>query len=105
VNNTPDGRSPIAIAMQWATQVMTICIEMVVPIVLGVWADRRWGTKFVLTLIGAAAGLWLGLWSLMQLGKSMEAADQNGGKSNNSQTGAETDKPDDSPLKDNDQEE
>jgi F0F1-type ATP synthase assembly protein I len=68
-NNLPDGRSPIAIALHWASQVTTISIEMVLPILLGVWADHQWGTKFAFTVLGAAAGLWLGIWSLMRIAK------------------------------------
>jgi F0F1-type ATP synthase assembly protein I len=72
VNNIPDGRSPIAVAMNWATQVTTISIEMVLPIVLGVWADRRLGTKVVFTILGAIAGLWLGIWSLIRMTRDIE---------------------------------
>jgi F0F1-type ATP synthase assembly protein I len=75
VNNIPDGRSPIAVAMNWASQVTTISIEMVLPILLGVWADRRLGTKVVFTIVGAACGLWLGIWSLLRLAKILGAED------------------------------
>jgi F0F1-type ATP synthase assembly protein I len=70
-NNAPDGRSPIAMAMQWASQVTTISIEMVAPILLGVWADRSWGTKSVFTILGSIAGLWLGIWSLIRMTQGM----------------------------------
>jgi hypothetical protein len=92
VNNIPDGRSPIAVAMRWASQVTTICIEMVLPIVLGVWADRRLGTKFAMTLLGVAAGLWLGIWSLIRLGKTVEAEDRQADKT--AQNGASGDRED-----------
>jgi hypothetical protein len=72
VHNTPDARSPIAVAVHWASQVTTISIEMVLPILAGAWADTKLGTKFILTLLGAATGLWLGLWSLIRLGKTAE---------------------------------
>jgi F0F1-type ATP synthase assembly protein I len=78
-NNLPDGRSPLAVAMQWASQVTTISVEMVVPILLGVWADRRWGTKAVFTILGAVAGLWLGLWSLLRLARAFNADDKKNG--------------------------
>jgi hypothetical protein len=79
-NNIPDGRSPIAVAMYWASQVTTISIEMVLPIVLGVWADRRLGTKFLITLLGAAAGLWLGIWSLIRLTRGIDESEKKDGK-------------------------
>jgi F0F1-type ATP synthase assembly protein I len=62
--------------MHWASQVMTISIEMVLPVLLGVWADRSWGTKFAFTMLGAAAGLWLGIWSLMRIAKQLAAGDK-----------------------------
>jgi F0F1-type ATP synthase assembly protein I len=77
VNNIPDDRSPIAVAMHWASQVTTISIEMVLPILLGVWADRRLGTKFVFVIFGAACGLWLGIWSLLRIAKMLSAEDKN----------------------------
>jgi F0F1-type ATP synthase assembly protein I len=76
-DNLPDGRSPIAIAMHWASQVTTIAIEMVLPVLLGVWADKRLGTKGVFSLVGAIAGLWLGMWSLLRIAKIL-SADENG---------------------------
>jgi hypothetical protein len=80
--------------MRWASQVTTICIEMVLPIVLGVWADRRLGTKFAMTLLGVAAGLWLGIWSLIRLGKTVEAEDHQGDNRDNAQNGASDDRED-----------
>ena len=84
-NNIPDGRSPIAVAMHWASQVTTISIEMVLPILLGVWADRRLGTKAVFTILGAACGLWLGIWSLLRIAKVLAAGDNKQGTGDNRQ--------------------
>ena len=72
----PDGRSPIAIAMQWATQVTTICIEMVLPILFGVWVDRYLGIRAVFTILGAVGGLWLGIWNLMRVARAFAAGDK-----------------------------
>jgi F0F1-type ATP synthase assembly protein I len=76
VNNIPDDRSLIAVAMHWATQVTTISIEMVLPILLGVWADRRLGTKALFTILGGIAGLWLGIWTLIRIAKVLAAGDR-----------------------------
>lgn len=92
VNNIPDGRSPIAVAMHWASQVTTISIEMVLPVLLGVWVDRRLGTRFIFTLLGAAAGLWLGLWSLIRLGKTIEENDRSEGDTVSSISDTEKDR-------------
>jgi F0F1-type ATP synthase assembly protein I len=82
-NNVPDGRSAIAVAMQWASQVTTVSIEMVLPILLGVWADRRWGTKAVFTILGGIAGLWLGIWNLIRIAKVLAAGDKQRGNRGN----------------------
>jgi F0F1-type ATP synthase assembly protein I len=76
VNNIPDGRSPIAVAMHWASQVTTISIEMVLPILLGVWTDRRLGTKAVFTIVGGIAGFWLGIWNLIRIAKVLADGDK-----------------------------
>jgi F0F1-type ATP synthase assembly protein I len=76
VNNTPDGRSPIAVAIHWASQVTTISIEMVLPLLLGVWVDRWLHTKAVFTVLGGSLGLWLGIWTLMRIAKELAAQDK-----------------------------
>ncbi|MCC6123849.1 MAG: AtpZ/AtpI family protein [Pirellulales bacterium] len=76
VNKIPDDRAPIAVAMHWATQVTTISLEMVIPILLGVWADRRLGTKALFTILGGIAGLWLGIWTLIRVAKVLAAGDR-----------------------------
>ena len=79
VNNIPDARSPIAVAMHWASQVTTISIEMVLPILFGVWVDRRLGTKVVFTILGGVGGLWLGIWNLIRIAKVLAAGDKEQG--------------------------
>jgi hypothetical protein len=76
VKNIPDGRSPIAVAMHWASRVTTISIQMVLPLLLGVWIDKRLGTKAVFTILGGIAGLWLGIWTLIRLAKLLAAGDE-----------------------------
>lgn len=76
VNNLPDGRSPIAVAIHWASQVTTISVEMVLPALLGVWADQKLGTKAVFTILGGILGLWLGVWNLMRIAKELDKSDK-----------------------------
>ena len=52
----PPEQSPIVIATQWATRIMTLAIEMVVPGLGGIWLDGRLGTKALFTLFGFAFG-------------------------------------------------
>jgi len=60
-------RSSFAKAMEWTSRITTISIEMVLPALLGHWADRKLGTRVVFVLIGAIAGMTLGLWHLLQI--------------------------------------
>jgi len=46
---------------------MTICLEMVVPGLLGYFADQKLGTRFVFTLIGFSVGLVLGVVHLLRI--------------------------------------
>lgn len=63
-----DGRSAGAKAYHWASKIMTVSLEMVVPGVVGYFLlDRYLGTKFVFCLLGFAGGMTLGIWHLMQL--------------------------------------
>ena len=70
-----DQRSPQAQAYHWASRIMTVALEMVVPGVAGYFLlDRYLGTKFVFCLLGFAAGMSLGIWHLIQFTSDDEDA-------------------------------
>lgn len=77
-----ESRPPLAVAMEWVSQITTVVAEMVLPGLAGQWLDNRWGTKF-LTLVGFALGLTVGIWHLIAMTrpKTGEAGkDQSSGK-------------------------
>lgn len=49
----------------------TVSAEMVVPVFLGYWVDQWLGTTAVFALIGAATGLFVGIWNLIRLTKAL----------------------------------
>ncbi|REJ90464.1 MAG: hypothetical protein DWQ34_17425 [Planctomycetota bacterium] len=53
----PDRRSSIAVGMMWAARITSLSMEMVVPALAGLWADRQWGTTPWLTIAGMGLGL------------------------------------------------
>lgn len=67
MNNQSDDRASHAIAYQWASRVMTICIEMVVPGVIGYLIDRQLGIRVVFTAIGFGIGLVMGIVHLLRI--------------------------------------
>lgn len=73
-----DDRTPLARAAELASAVVTICVEMVVPALLGYWADRRLGTTPLLVIVGGGLGLAIGLWSLIRLTNPMRQAGRRG---------------------------
>jgi uncharacterized protein YqgC (DUF456 family) len=66
VNASSDDRHEIVAAVQWVSQITSIAIEIVLPVIVGRWLDQRWGTSYF-TLIGALVGPPLGLWHLLVL--------------------------------------
>jgi F0F1-type ATP synthase assembly protein I len=62
-----DDRSPLAIAAAWSATIITISMEMVLPIGLGYLVDTWLGTRIVFVILGAVAGMTLGMWHLMQV--------------------------------------
>ncbi|KKK71859.1 hypothetical protein LCGC14_2909700 [marine sediment metagenome] len=70
VNDLPDDRSPLAMAMAWTSRIMTIAVEMVLPSLLGIWADRRLGTGMLFVVLGAILGFTMGMWHLLILAKA-----------------------------------
>jgi hypothetical protein len=63
-----DNRPPIAVAVQWVSQITTISLEMILPGIAGQWLDKRWGTNF-LALLGFGIGVPLAIWHLIRLTK------------------------------------
>jgi hypothetical protein len=57
----------MAIAYSWAARIIGVSFEMVVPGLLGLWLDARLGTVCLLTMIGFAGGLSLGMWHLIRM--------------------------------------
>lgn len=78
---SPDGRSPVARAWEWATRIMTISVEMVLPGLAGYWVDQRLKTLPLFMLIGFALGCTLAVVSLKQLVRSASARRTNAAES------------------------
>ena len=83
---TPDERSPAVVAYAWASRLMTVSLEMVLPGLGGYWLDQRLGTTPAFTAIAFACGLALGMWHLLKMTSAPE------GRASNSD-GSKTDKP------------
>jgi F0F1-type ATP synthase assembly protein I len=62
-----DQLSATASGYRSASRVISACLEMVIPCLLGYWLDRRLGTSPWLVLLGLALGMWLGIKSLVRL--------------------------------------
>jgi F0F1-type ATP synthase assembly protein I len=67
----PDDRSALARATQVASNVTSVSLEMVLPILIGYWIDQRLGTKAVFAILGGVLGLATGIWSLMRMTESL----------------------------------
>lgn len=57
---------------------MSIALETVVPLLLGLWLDRKLGTVLVFLVLGGALGMGLGLWHLVRLTKALRAGSSPG---------------------------
>lgn len=68
---TPDERSPLAIAMSMTSRVTTISLMTAMPGIAGAWIDSRWGTSLFLPL-GIVLGFIFGTFQLVQLAKEAE---------------------------------
>lgn len=56
VTRSTDDRSSIAKAYQWATRIMVVSLEMVLPGLAGYWLDQQLGTKVLFMLAGFGLG-------------------------------------------------
>jgi hypothetical protein len=69
VSGEPDGRPPMALAMEWVSRILAVVVVMIAPGLLGGWLDKRLGTGF-LTLLGFALGLTAGTAYLLVVTRS-----------------------------------
>jgi F0F1-type ATP synthase assembly protein I len=70
----------MARASEWATRIMTISMEMVLPGLAGYWIDQKLHTVALFMLIGFALGCTAAVVQLMRLVRS-----DNGGRTNGAQ--------------------
>ena len=73
-----DRRPPFAQAAAWASRVVTLALEMVLPGVVGIWIDRRLGTLVLFTLLGFTGGLTFAIWQLLKMTKSATTSNDAG---------------------------
>lgn len=57
----------MVVAAEWTSRVTTICVEMVLPAVAGLWLDRQLGTVMVFLLLGIVLGMTVGMIQLLRL--------------------------------------
>lgn len=79
-NDGPSGadeRPPMAVAMEWVSQITTVVLEMILPGLAGQWLDGKWGTKF-LALAGFAIGLTIAIRHLLFMTEARSRRGKNG---------------------------
>jgi hypothetical protein len=75
VTTPSDDRSQTAKAYQWATRIMIVALEMVLPGLAGSWVDRQLGTKILFTLLGFAGGCTAAVMHLIRMIRADEQGD------------------------------
>jgi hypothetical protein len=67
VRDESDDQADIAGAMNMASTVTTIALEMAVPAAVGYWIGAKFGIAPLLAALGAALGIFVGIRSLLHL--------------------------------------
>ena len=55
--STMDDRSPHAKAMSKVSEILALCLLMVIPALIGSWLDKRFSTVLLFTLLGLGVGM------------------------------------------------
>jgi F0F1-type ATP synthase assembly protein I len=66
VKEQRDSRSPLALGMEWSSRITGVSLEMVVPALLGYWADQKLGTRGLFLIVGTLLGFIMGMMSLLR---------------------------------------
>lgn len=72
----PDRRPPMAIAMQWVSEIITIAIMQVMPLLMGWGLDNYFQTRFVFVGLGALLGLGMSMQRILSIVKQSAERDQ-----------------------------
>jgi len=67
--DTSDDRSPMAMAIEWSTRLMTIGMEMALPAAGGYWLDLHVGTSPIFLVLGAMLGFAAGMFHLLRIAR------------------------------------
>lgn len=70
-----DGRSPLALGLEWSSRITTVALEMVVPSLVGYWLDQKLGTRLLFLILGTVTGFAIGLFSLLRMTRPAESDD------------------------------
>ncbi len=62
-----DDRAPLAVGYAWAARITGIGLEFVIPILIGVWLDRKLGTVIVFLFAGLLVGMGIGFVRLREI--------------------------------------
>ena len=81
-----DSEPPMAVAAFWVSRISSISLEMVLPVGLGYWLDRRWGTEPWLVSVGACLGMLVAMISLVGLSRQANSKTGSASKTNSSST-------------------
>ena len=100
-----DSEPPMAVAAYWVSRISSISLEMVLPVGLGYWLDRRWGTEPWLVSVGACLGMCLAMVSLVRLSQQANSKTGSSSKTNSSSAASREQLPaqDSNPQQDSDQ--
>lgn len=63
----PDDRSPEAKAMSKVSEIIAICMVMVVPAAGGIWLDQKFSTVLLFTILGLLLGCVAAVMQLIRL--------------------------------------
>ena len=70
---TVDDRSPTAKGLSKVSEIIAICMMMIVPGLIGYWVDQKVGSRVVFTLLGLILGMSV---AVMQLVRLVSVADE-----------------------------
>lgn len=68
-----ESRGRGALAYQWASRTISICVGMVVPGLVGYFVDVKLNTLPAMTLIGFLVGMLLGMWRLIRFARQLQS--------------------------------
>jgi ATP synthase protein I len=62
-------QSPLSVGVFWASRITSLALEFTLPVLAGIFLDKRLGSLPLATILGAVLGMTVGMMHVLQIAR------------------------------------